>query len=199
LEDNRLRIDYTARATQATVINLTNHSYFNLAGNPARNILGHELTLLADDYTLIDATLIPTGKIRSVKQMPFDFTKAAPIGARIDDAVDQLQLAGGYDHNWVLSIGPRALGLAATVYEPTSGRVLQVLTPQPGVQLYTGNNLRGLEQGRNGIVHGYRCGLCLETQHFPDSPNHPRFPSTVLRAGDEFQSSTVFQFEARDR
>lgn len=190
LDDKRLRIDYMARTTEATVINLTNHIYFNLTGDPRNQILGHEVALFAECFTPIDSTMIPTGEVRRVKGTPFDFTEAARIGARIDGAVEQLQLAGGYDHNWVLTNSTRALAPAATVYEPTSGWVLRVLTSQPGLQFYTGNNLTGLERGRGGVVHGYRCGLCLETQHFPDSPNHPQFPSTELYSAIQIHHGT---------
>jgi aldose 1-epimerase len=198
LAGNQLIIDYSARTSHATVINLTNHSYFNLTGDPARSILDHELTLFADHYLPVDATMIPSGEIRAAAGTAFDFTDAVPIGARIDGDGGQLRVAGGYDHTWVLNASAQPLARAAKVCEPTSGRTLEVLTSQPGVQFYSGNHLTGLEQGRGGICHGYRCALCLETQHYPDSPNQPQFPSTELRAGDEFRSTTVFAFSTRE-
>lgn len=188
--DDALKIDYTATTDQATPVNLTNHSYFNLGHGKAKNALGHELTIAADRYTVVDAGLIPTGELRPVKGTPFDFTTPHDIGERIG------QVPGGYDHNWVLNqiSGTHA---AATVYEPTTGRTMQVTTTEPGIQFYTGNFLDGTLKGKGGQVYGKHAGFCLETQHFPDSPNQPAFPSTILRPGQTLQSSTVYQFGVR--
>ncbi|HTU44349.1 MAG TPA: aldose epimerase family protein [Bryobacteraceae bacterium] len=189
---NNLRIDYTATTDKDTVLNLTNHSYWNLAGAGHGEILNHKLTLMADKFTPIDSTLIPTGAIDSVSGTPLDFRKATAIGARINDDYEQLKLAKGYDHNFVVNKGGRSLVLAAKVEEPGSGRVLEVLTTQPGIQFYSGNFLNGKTQGIGGAFN-YRSALALETQHFPDSPNHPNFPSTVLHPGQTFHETTVFR------
>ncbi len=195
---NELRIDYSATTDKDTVVNLTNHSYFNLTGSPVQDILKHELELRAPEFTPVDATLIPTGELRKVKGTPFDFRKSTAIGARINQDDQQLKFAKGYDHNWVLDANPKGtLRLAAEVYEPTSGRVLEVSTTEPGIQFYTGNFLDGTAHGKGGIAYAYRTGLCLETQHFPDSPNHPKFPSTELKPGETLRSTTVLRFSAR--
>ena len=191
---NELKIDYSATTDKDTVINLTNHSYFNLSGQGEGDILGTELTLHASRFTPVDATLIPTGELRSVKGTPFDFTKATPIGARIDQDDEQLKLGKGYDHNWVLDGTAMPLRLAAQAYDPKSGRVLEVLTTEPGIQFYTGNFLDGTIHGKDGKVYNRRYAFCLETQHFPDSPNHPKFPTTELKPGQKFHSITVFKF-----
>jgi aldose 1-epimerase len=189
--DGAVRIDFTATTDQDTIVNLTNHSYFNLAGKG--DILGHLIQLNADKFTPIDATLIPTGELKSVAGTAFDFRKPAPIGARIGEADEQLKFGGGYDHNWVLNKSAHQLEVAARVTQPTSGRVLEVLTTQPGVQFYSGNFLDGTIRGKNGWVYQYRNGLCLEPQHFPDSVNHPNFPSVVVKAGETYRETIIFR------
>jgi aldose 1-epimerase len=194
-ESNELRIDYSATTDKDTVVNLTNHSYFNLSGVANQEIVDHQLLLHAQKFTPVDATLIPTGELRAVAGTPFDFTKATPIGARINQDDEQLKFGKGYDHNWVLEHGHgNGLQLAAEVSEPTSGRVLEVLTTEPGIQFYSGNFLDGTVRGKGRQRYGHRTGFCLETQHFPDSPNHPNFPSTVLKPGENYLSTTVFRF-----
>lgn len=193
-QQNELVVDYRATTDQSTPINLTQHSYFNLTGDPERNILGHELELNAGAFTPVDDTLIPTGEIASVSGTPFDFRQPAPIGAHIVENDVQLARAGGYDHNYVLFAGAGDLTFAARVYEPTSGRSLEVHTTEPGIQFYSGNFLDGSIRGKRGVQYGYRTGFCLETQHFPDSPNQPAFPATILQPGDAFTSRTVYRF-----
>ncbi len=189
-----LRIDYSATTDKDTVINLTNHSYFNLADDG--DILKNVLTIHAARFTPVDSTLIPTGELMSVEGTPFDFRKPMPVGARIDADNPQIKLGHGYDHNWVLENGGK-LAEAAEVYEPTSGRVLTVWTDQPGIQFYTGNFLDGTAKGKGGKIYARRSALCLETQHFPDSPNHPAFPTTELKPGGRYHTVTVFRFSAR--
>jgi aldose 1-epimerase len=190
-----LRIEYSATTDKDTVVNLTNHSYFNLAGQG--DILKNEVTLHASRFTPVDAALIPTGELKPVEGTPFDFRKATAVGTRIgaDDA--QLHLGHGYDHNWVLDSGGGKLVEAAEVYEPSSGRVLKVLTDQPGIQFYTGNFLNGTIKGKGGKPDELRSALCLETQHFPDSPNHPDFPTTELKPGERYHTVTIYSLSTR--
>ena len=191
---NELRIDYSLATDKDTVANVTNHSYFNLAGQGQGDILGHVLQLHASKFTPVDATLIPTGELKSVAGTPFDFLQPTAIGARINHDDEQLKRGKGYDHNWVVDGEAGTLRPAAKVTEPTTGRVLEVLTTEPGVQFYTGNFLDGTLTGKGGKVYKQRFGFCLETQHFPDSPNHPTFPTTVVKPGREYKSTTVFRF-----
>ena len=196
--DDRLIVDYAATTDKATPLNLSQHSYWNLAGNATRDILGHILTINSDGITPVDSTLIPTGEIMPVQGTPFDFRTPHAIGERVDQRQNtQIRYGNGYDHNWVLNrggAGADALVLAARVVEPTSGRTMEISTTQPGLQIYSGNFLDGSNIGKGGVVYHFRYGLALETQHFPDSPNHSNFPSTILRPGEQFHSRTVFKF-----
>jgi aldose 1-epimerase len=199
LSSGALRVEYSAITDQDTVLNLTNHSYFNLKGQGNGDVMGHVLKINASRMTPVDATLIPTGELKPVEGTPFDFRTPHPLGERIDADDPQLRLGHGYDHNFVLDHAPGQLAEAAEVYEPTTGRILRVLTTEPAVQLYTGNFLDGSITGKEGRVYNRRFALCLETQHFPDSPNHSSFPSTELKPGQEFHSVTVFQFSTGKR
>ncbi|HEY6660475.1 MAG TPA: aldose epimerase family protein, partial [Pyrinomonadaceae bacterium] len=194
LSENELSIEYRATTDKDTIVNLTNHSYFNLKGEGT--ILDHELTLNADSFTPVTKDLIPIGEIRSVSETPMDFRKGASIGSQIHDFYDQLGFTGGYDHNFVLNDWNGSLRSVARLYEPTTGRLLEILTTQPGMQFYSGNFLDGSFTGKNGVVYERYTGLCLEPQHFPDAPNHPNFPSTVLRPGEEYKQSTLLRFSA---
>ncbi|HQE92616.1 MAG TPA: aldose epimerase family protein [Anaerolineae bacterium] len=195
-DENALAIDYTATTDKATVVNLTNHSYFNLSAGAAKTILDHEMMINAETFTPVDGTLIPTGEIRPVAGTPLDFRTAMPIGARINADDAQIKFGGGYDHNWIIDGEPGTLRLAARVYEPTSGRVMEVHTTEPALQLYTGNSMPPSLKGKGGRTYVRRGGLCLETQHYPDSPNKPEFPSTVLEPGQVYQTTTIYKFSA---
>jgi aldose 1-epimerase len=199
LSADSLRIEYSATTDKDTVLNFTNHSYFNLSGQGSGEILGHVLKINASRFTPVDSALIPTGELRPVQGTPFDFRTPHTIGERINADDPQLKLGRGYDHNFVLDHPEGPLAEAAEVYEPTTGRILKILTTEPGLQLYTGNFLDGSLTGKQGRVYARRTAFCLETQHFPDSPNHPNFPTTELKPGQKFHSVTVFQFSTGTR
>ena len=194
-DQNQLTIDYSATSDKATIINLTNHAYFNLDGHQAGSILEQEVMLNANHFTPIDESSIPTGVILDVAGTPLDFRQRKAIGLEIESEDPQMNFGSGYDHNFVINHSePGSVSLAAEVYSPNSGRVMKVYTDQPGVQFYTGNFLNGTLVGKEGAVYGRRSAFCLETQHFPDSPNKPMFPSTILQPGDQFSSRTIFEF-----
>ena len=195
--NNELKIDYTASTDKDTVTNLTHHSYFNLAGEGNGDILDHQLVLKANRFIPTDAGAIPTGELRNVAGTPFDFRAATAIGARINGDDEQLKLGKGYDHTWVINGRAGSLRHAAIAYEPKSGRVMEVWTTEPGVQFYTGNYLDGTITGKAGKPYPRRSGFCLETQHYPDSPNQPNFPTTTLKKGAVYRSTTIYRFSAR--
>jgi len=193
-DDNELRVDFTAKTDKPTICNLTQHSYFNLRGQGDGDILGHEVYIKSDKTTPVDKTLITTGKYAAVDGTPFDFRKPTAIGARINDPDTQLQYGPGYDHNWVIDKPMGKLGLMARVYEPTTGRVMEVLSTEPGLQFYAGNFLDGTITGKGGHVYQRRTGFCMEPHHYPDSPNKPQFPSTTLRPGETYKNTIIYKF-----
>ncbi len=195
--ENGLRIDYLGTTDKATILNPSHHSYFNLSGDPTHTILDEELTIDADKTTPVGAGLIPTGKIADVAGSPLDFRKPTKIGARIDAKDEQLELGKGYDHNWVLSTPAKKVRKVAELYDPTSGIVMQFLTDQPGLQFYSGNFLNGTIHGKQGIAYKHRTAIVMEGQLFPDSPNHPNFPSAVLKPGQRYHQTSIYQFSAR--
>lgn len=195
--DNELRIDYEGSTDKTTILNPTHHSYFNLTGNLKNKILDHELMINAETFTPVDGNLIPTGELRQVENTPFDFRKPQKIGSRINEKDEQLKFGLGYDHNWVLNDYYKGVRLAADLYDPQSGRYMEVLTDQPGLQFYSGNFLDGSAIGKNSIAYAHRTGLCLEAQIFPDSPNKKNFPSAVLKPGEIYRQTTIYKFSTK--
>lgn len=195
--NDELKIDYLANTDKATLCNLTHHGYFNLSGNCQRDILDHKLWINADRFTPVDNGLITTGELRSVIGTAFDFTQPTTIGSRINEKSDQLKFGQGYDHNWVLNDVDGSLKLQASLYDSLTGRFVEIWTTEPGMQFYSGNFLDGSNIGKGGTVYNYRTGLCLETQHYPDSPNRPEFPTTVLKPGETYKSRTIYHFTAK--
>jgi aldose 1-epimerase len=196
-DDNELRVEFAATTDKPTVCNLTHHSYFNLRGQGNGDILGHEVFINADKTTPVDGGLITTGEFAPVDGTPFDFRKATAIGARINDPNTVLQYGPGYDHNWVINKPAGELGLQARVYEPTSGRVMEVISDEPGLQFYAGNFLDGTITGKGGAVYQKRTGFCMEPQHYPDSPNQPNFPTVVLRPGQSYKNTIIYKFSVK--
>jgi len=193
-DQNEWVIDYEATTDKTTVVNLTQHSFFNLAGAGNGDVLDHLVEIKAERFCTIDSALIPTGELKSVANTAFDFRRPVKIGERIDDTDEQLRLGRGYDHNWVLTKKGNELSFAARVTEPKSGRVMEVWTTEPGLQFYSGNFLDGTDMGKSSVKYGFRSALCLEAQHFPDSPNHPEFPTTVLKPGETYKQKTIYKF-----
>ncbi len=196
-DKNEVVIDYEATTDQETIINLTHHSFFNLAGAGHGDILDHVLTMNADEFNPVDGGLIPTGELKKVKGTPFDFSTPHQIGERIDQADEQLKFGKGYDHNWVLKKKGNELSLAARVTEPVSGRVMEVWTTEPGLQFYSGNFLTGKDIGKGNNTYPFRSAFCLEARHFPDSPNHANFPSTVLKPGERYSQKNIYKFDVK--
>lgn len=196
-ENNELKIDYLASTDKTTIVNLTHHSFFNLAGEGNGDVLNHEILINADAFTVTDKDSIPTGEIRSVKATPMDFRKAKTIGKDIEADYEQLIWGNGFDHNWVLNKNTKELSFAASAYEPNSGRFMEVWTDQPGMQLYTGNYLDGSDIGKGGKAYHRRTAFCFETQHFPDTPNHPEFPSTILNPGEAYKQTCIYKFSVK--
>jgi aldose 1-epimerase len=192
-----LKLNYVAKSDAPTVMNLTNHTYFNLAGKGSTTCLGHKIQIVSDKITSVDAGMIPSGDFLPVKNTPFDFNRLTFIGANVNHTHEQMQFAGGYDHNWVVRGKRHVLRKAAAVHEPKSGRYLEVFTTEPAIQFYGGNVLDGSAQGHDGTVYGWRYGFCLETQNYPDAPNHPNFPSAVLNPGETFRSTTIYRFKTK--
>ncbi|MCG8307570.1 MAG: galactose mutarotase [Cytophagales bacterium] len=195
--DNELKLTYHATTDKPTMVNFTNHAFFNLSGAGTGDILDHELMVNAHAFTPVDADAIPTGEIKAVDGTPLDFRELTRIGDRIDEDFDQLKHVGGYDHNFVIHKNENELAMAALLYDPASGRVMEVKTTEPGIQIYTANSLSGKDMGKGGKAYGPRSSVCLETQHFPDSPNHPNFPSTVLNPGEDYVSTTIYRFSVK--
>ncbi len=195
--DNEVKIKYEGTTDKSTILNPTHHSYFNLSGDFTKKIIGHELKINADKFTPVNETLIPTGELANVENTPMDLRTAKLIGKDINADYKQLEIAGGYDHNWVLNNYDKTVRKAAELYDPSSGRVMEVLTDQPGLQFYSGNFLNGTMNGKNGIKYEYRTALCLEAQIFPDSPNQPNFPSAILRPGEKYTQTTIYKFSVK--
>lgn len=196
-DENEITLKYTATTDKTTVINFTNHAFFNLAGEGTETVLDHELLVNAEMYTPVDNAAIPTGDIAPVAGTPLDFRQMTRIGDRINDDFEQLKFVGGYDHNYVISKAENEMSFAAMLYEPASGRVMEVKTTEPAIQVYTANSLTENDKGKGGKTYGPKSAICLETQHFPDSPNHPNFPSTVLNPGETFTSTTIYRFSVK--